>query len=49
MEHRKHINRNTVEHSVITDHRISLSHEFNWNKVEILDREKVFNKRLNQK
>jgi len=32
-------------HSVITDHRIISSHDFDWNNVKILD-EKNFNKRL---
>jgi len=45
-EHRKHINRNTTQTSVITDHRISLSHDFNWNSVKILDEETILNKRL---
>jgi hypothetical protein len=45
-EHRNHINRNTTQTSVITDHRISLSHDFDWNGVEILDEEMILNKRL---
>jgi len=45
-EHKSHINRNTTVHSVITDHRISLSHEFDWENVEILDRERYLTKRL---
>lgn len=35
-EHRNDINRNTNNHSVITEHRKDLSHEFDWNNVEIL-------------
>ena len=38
-EHRNHINRNTIQISVITQHRIDLFHEFNWNNVHILDKE----------
>jgi len=38
-EHRNHINKNTTTQSVITEHRINFSHEFNWDNVEILDRE----------
>jgi len=45
-EHKNHINRNTTGHSVITDHRISSSHEFDWENVEILDRERYLTKRL---
>jgi len=45
-EHKNHINRNTTVHSVITDHRISLSHEFDWDNAEILDRERYVTKRL---
>ena len=45
-EHRNHINRNTTQTSVITEHRISLSHDFDWNGVEILDEETILNNRL---
>jgi len=45
-EHKNHINRNTTAHSVITDHRISSSHEFDWENVEILDRKRYLTKRL---
>jgi len=45
-EHKNYINRNTTVHSVITDHRISLSHEFDCENVEVLDREKYLTKRL---
>jgi len=30
MEHKNHINRNITAHSVITDHKIGFSHEFDW-------------------
>jgi len=45
-EHKKHIRRNTTSRSVITDHRLDLNHDFNWNDVEILDNEPYLNKRL---
>jgi len=45
-EHRNHINRNTTTQSVITEHRINFLHEFNWDNVEILDRERFLSKRL---
>jgi len=45
-EHRNHINRNTTTQSVITEHRIGLSHDFDWNNVEILDVERFYTKRL---
>jgi len=32
--------------SVITEHRLKHSHEFDWNNVVILDEEIHFNKRL---
>ncbi|XP_071638462.1 uncharacterized protein [Temnothorax longispinosus] len=45
-EHRSHINRNSSSHSVITDHRIHNDHEFDWDNVKILDRERYYHKRL---
>ena len=45
-EHKNHINRNTTQHSVITQHRIDLGHDFNWDKVHILDKEQILHKRL---
>jgi len=44
-EHRNHIRRNTNQHSVITDHRLN-NHEFAWDKVEVLDEERIYRKRL---
>ena len=35
-EHKNHINRNTTQHSVITQHHIDLGHNFNWDKIHIL-------------
>lgn len=45
-EHRNHINRNTTNQSVITDHRLNFDHEFEWDDIEILDREPFLKKRL---
>ncbi|KYN15231.1 hypothetical protein ALC57_12529, partial [Trachymyrmex cornetzi] len=45
-EHRNHINWNTTQHSVITEHRISHQHEFDWENIKIIDKERVLNKRL---
>ncbi|KYN27905.1 hypothetical protein ALC57_02691 [Trachymyrmex cornetzi] len=45
-EHRNHINRNTTQSSVITEHRLQTSHDFNWDNIKILDKEKFWNKRM---
>jgi len=45
-EHRNHINRNMMTRSVITEHRVGFSHEFDWLSVEILDVERFYTKRL---
>jgi len=45
-EHKNHIHRNTTTQSVITEHRRNYSHDFNWNNVEILDKERYLTKRL---
>jgi len=45
-EHRNHIYRNTTTHWVITEHRLNFSHDFDWNNVEILDKERYLTKRL---
>jgi len=45
-EHRSHIRRNTNTQSVITNHRVGFDHFFNWDEVQILDREPFLNKRL---
>jgi len=42
-EHKNYINRNTMAHSVITDHRIGFSYEFDWENVEVLDKERYLN------
>jgi len=34
-----------LEHSVITEHKISHQHDFDWGNVKILDEEKVLNKK----
>jgi len=33
-------------HSVIIEHRLNFSHDFDWNNVEILDKEKYLTRRL---
>ena len=38
-EHRCHINRNTIQHSMITDHRINYNHNFDWDGARVLDSE----------
>ena len=43
-EHRNHINRNTIQHSVITQHRMDVFHEFDWDNVHILDILVLYNK-----
>jgi len=45
-EHKNHIKRATTTHSVITDHRLKDGHEFDWDRVEILDNEHFLSKRL---
>jgi len=45
-EHKSHIRRNTIQTSVITEHRLKHSHDFDWENVEILDEEVYFNRRL---
>jgi len=38
-EHRNLIKRNTTQTSVITEHRLQHSHEFDWENIVILDKE----------
>jgi len=45
-EHRNHINRNTTQHSIITQHRMDLFRDFNWDNVHILDKEQILHKGL---
>jgi len=45
-EHKNHIRRNITQTSVITEHRLKYSHDFDWDNVEILDEEVYFNRRL---
>lgn len=45
LEHRNHINRNTTQHSIITDHRL-FNYEFDWDMVETLNEEHILGKRL---
>jgi len=46
VEHRNHIRRDTAQISVITDHRLQLNHEFDWDSVRVLDEEINYKKRL---
>ena len=45
-EHRRQINSSNGTRLVITDHRLSLNHDFNWENVKILDRERYLRRRL---
>jgi len=45
-EHKNDINKKTSNHSVITDHRRDLNHEFDWDNPMILDKEKYYFRRL---
>jgi len=45
-EHRNHIRRSSPQPSVITDHRLEFGHDFDWDKVEVLDEELNLNRRL---
>lgn len=44
-EHHSHINKNSAQHSVITDHGF-IGHEFAWDDVIVLDEELSYGKRL---
>jgi len=45
-EHRSDINRRSSSPSVISEHRLTYNHDFKWDKVEILDNERTYNKRI---
>jgi len=45
-EHRNHIKRNSNQVSVITNHRITFEHDFDWNNVRVLNEETNYRKRL---
>ncbi|KYQ57302.1 hypothetical protein ALC60_03737 [Trachymyrmex zeteki] len=45
-EHVSDINKRSKSPTVITNHRIDQNHNFDWDNVEILDREASYNKRL---
>jgi len=45
-EHKNDINKKASKHSVITDHRLELNHEFDWENPTILDKEKFYYRRL---
>jgi len=38
-KHKNDINKKTGKHSVITEHRLDKNHEFDWDNLEILDKE----------
>jgi len=42
----EHIRRNFTQSSVITDHRLLFTHEFDWDSVKVLDEEMNYKKRL---
>jgi len=44
-EHKNDIKK-TSNNSVITEHRIEMNHEFDWDNPSILDKEKLYYKRL---
>lgn len=45
-EHRNHVRRNMSIQSVITNRRMHLSHDFDWDNVEVLNIERNWNKTL---
>jgi len=45
-EHMNNIKLDPSRHSVVTEHRIKYDHTFNWEKIEILDSEPNYKKRL---
>ncbi|KYN22657.1 hypothetical protein ALC57_04947, partial [Trachymyrmex cornetzi] len=45
-EHKNNIKWKSVKPSVITEHRRQLGHEFDWENIEICDREGYYNKRM---
>jgi len=45
-KHKNHIRRTSTTRSVIMDHRLNDNHEFDWDNVEILDKERYLSKRL---
>ncbi|KYN36141.1 hypothetical protein ALC56_09516 [Trachymyrmex septentrionalis] len=46
-EHCNHINSINKNQSVMTDYRLDFNHEFDWESVQILDKKRFLNKRLN--
>jgi len=45
-EHKNDINKKSSKHSVITEHRLELNHEIDWENPTILDKEKFYYRRL---
>ena len=46
IEHKSDINRSKPTNSVLSEHRRKRNHNFNWNKVKILNHERKYNNRL---
>jgi len=46
VEHKNDINKKTKNHSVITEHRLELNHDFDWQKLIILDKKRFYYRRL---
>jgi len=44
-EHKNQINRKTNNLTVITEHKLNNGHEFKWDDIRIIDREKYLDKR----
>jgi len=45
-KYKNHVRRTFTTRSVITDHRYNDNHEFDWDNVEILDKERYLSTRL---
>jgi len=45
-EHRNYIKKNSNQVSIITNHRLTFEHEFDWGNVKVLDEEINYIKRL---
>jgi len=45
-EHRNDINKINSNHSVVTEHRLENNHEFDWDNPTILDKDKLYYRRL---
>jgi len=45
-EHKDYINKNIPSNSIITEHRLTHNHNFDWKNIQILDSERFLNKRF---